>query len=303
MEKNKLGTSDLYVSEIGFGSMSLPDDENAAVSLIHEALERGVNFIDTADLYDQGRIETVIGKALKGKRDQVILATKGGNHWEAGKSGWFWDPSKAYIKAACKESLRRLDTEYIDLYQLHGGTLDDPIDETIEAFEELKKEGLIRHYGISSIRPNVIREYIKRSSIVSVMMQYSILDRRPEEEVLNLLDENRISVIARGPVAKGILSDKGMEKIPAKGYLDYNNDELSKLVWSLKDKTSGARTLSQTAIRYSLSHPAVAVAIPGASRLEQLIGNIETADTPPLSDAELDAIRQLSKAYIYKQHR
>src|SRR5699024_6403991 len=92
-----------------------------------------------------------------------------------------WDPSKKHIKTAVKQSLQRLHTDYIDLYQLHGGTIDDPIDETIEAFEELKTEGLIREYGISSIRPNVIKQYIEKSSIRSVMMQYNLLDRRPEE--------------------------------------------------------------------------------------------------------------------------
>jgi 1-deoxyxylulose-5-phosphate synthase len=303
MKKNRLGTSDLLVSEIGFGSMSLPMDEKKAMSLIEESLNHGVNFIDTADLYDQGRIESLIGKAIKGKRDQVIIATKGGNHFEPGKTGWYWDPSKAYIKQACKESLSRLGTNYIDLYQLHGGTIDDPVDETIEAFEELKQEGLIRYYGISSIRPNVIREYVKRSSMVSVMMQYSILDRRPEEDVLEMLAEHHISVIARGPVAKGILSNQGLNKIPEKGYLDYTSDELRRLVEILKENTSGARTLSQTAIRYSLNAEAVATAIPGASRTEQLLANIETADTPPLTPEEISLIKNASHASLYDQHR
>ncbi|MGV3487303.1 MAG: aldo/keto reductase [Tuberibacillus sp.] len=303
MNKNRLGTSDLYVSRIGFGTMSLPDDEKTAVRIIDEAVDRGVNFFDTADLYDQGRIESVLGKALKGKRENVIIATKGGNHWEPGKPGWYWDPSKEYIKNACKESLRRLGTDYIDLYQLHGGTIADPIDETIEAFEELKKEGLIRYYGISSIRPNVIREYINKSSIISVMMQYSILDRRPEEEVLDLLHQNQISVIARGPVAKGILSDRGESKISEKGYLDYNESELHTLVKNLKEKTDRERSLSHTAILYSLHHPAVATAIPGASSLEQLIANIEADSAPSLSPDEIAMIKEVSHSNRYDQHR
>ncbi len=137
-----------------------------------------------------------------------MLATKVGNRIIPGQDGWVWDASKAYIMEAVKQSLRRLGTDYIDLYQLHGGTLEDPIDETIEAFETLKEQGWIRWYGISSIRPNVIREYVKRSNIVSVMNQYSIVDRRAEEEVIPLLREHQISIIARGPSAKGILTDK-----------------------------------------------------------------------------------------------
>ncbi|MBM7646218.1 aryl-alcohol dehydrogenase-like predicted oxidoreductase [Scopulibacillus daqui] len=303
MKKNQLGTSDLYVSEIGYGTMSLPKSERNAVYLVNKAIDEGVNFFDTADLYDYGRIEEVLGKAIKGKRDQIILATKAGNHWEPGKEGWFWDPSKAYIKEAVKKSCQRLNTDYIDLFQLHGGTIEDPIDETIEAFEELVQEGIIRYYGISSIRPNVIREYVKKSSIVSVMMQYSILDRRPEEEMLDFLKENNVSVIARGPVGKGILSDNGLNKIPEKGYLDYTSEECRTLVAQLKEKTNSARLLSHTAIRYVLAHPAVAATIPGASREEQLISNLQAADSPDLSDQEIQMIKELSKANQYKQHR
>jgi len=303
MNINQLGQSDLRVTSIGFGTMSLPEDEKSAIKIIDEAYDRGVHFFDTADLYDQGRIETVLGKALKGKRENVIISTKGGNHWEAGQSGWYWDPSKEYIKNACKESLRRLGTDYIDLYQLHGGTIDDPIDETIEAFEELKQEGLIRYYGISSIRPNVIREYVNRSSIVSVMMQYSIFDRRPEEEMLDLLHENHISVIARGPVAKGILSEQGLNKISEKGYLDYTASELRTLVKALKEQTHPDRKLAHTAILYSLAHPAVATVIPGASSLNQLITNIEAQTSPPLTSEEIALIKKVSHANRYEQHR
>lgn len=302
MKKNQLGKSDLFVSEIGFGSMSIGHDEQQGIRLIHEAIDRGVNFIDTADLYGFGEIEETVGKALKGKRRDVILATKAGNHWEEGKEGWYWDPSKDYIKRAAKNSLRRLRTDYIDLLQLHGGTIDDPIDETIEAFEELKQEGLIREYGISSIRPNVIREYVRRSHIVSVMMQYSILDRRPEETALPLLKENNISVIARGPVAKGMLSDKAADKTPDNGFLDYSKEEVldvARKVQSLKDEN---RSASQIALRYALSHPAVATVIPGASRLEQLIENIDAANVKLTAD-EIENIRQLSKANVYDKHR
>src|SRR4029079_841005 len=125
------------------------------------------------------------------------------NQWKNDGDGWTWNPRKEYILTAIDQSLKRLHTNYIDLYQLHGGTIDDPIDETIEAFELLKKQGKILHYGISSIRPNVIREYVKRSAIVSVMMQYSLADRRPEEAILDLLKQNNISVLARGVLAQG----------------------------------------------------------------------------------------------------
>lgn len=300
MKKNRLGGSGLFVGEIGLGCMSLGTEEEKAVSLIHEALERGVTLLDTADLYDSGRNEELVGKAIRGRREQVVLATKVGNRRIPGQEGWSWDPSKAYILSAVKESLRRLGTDYIDLYQLHGGTMEDPIDETIEAFEQLKREGVIREYGISSIRPNVIREYASRSSIVSVMNQYSIVDRRAEETVLPLLEEKGISLVARGPVASGALA---ANREPSKGVPDYELEELVQLRGQLERLTDEGRSLSQLAIRYSLSHPAVAVAIPGASSREQLLQNISAADIPALTEEEVRLIRRLSKAGVYKVHR
>lgn len=300
MKMNRLGTSELIVSEIGLGCMSLGTEESKAISLIHEALDRGVNFLDTADLYDAGTNEEIVGKAIKGRRDRVILATKVGNRRIPGQDGWVWDASKAYILSAVKDSLRRFGTDYIDLYQLHGGTIEDPIDETIEAFEQLKQEGVIREYGISSIRPNVIREYVSRSSIVSVMNQYSIVDRRGEEEVFPLLQEHQISVIARGPLASGALA---ANREPAKGVLDYELDELLELRRKLQELETPDRSLTQLAIRYSLAHPAVAVVIPGVSSREQLLQNLAAADVPELSAEEVDLIRSVSKANQYTLHR
>ena len=145
--------------------MSLGENDEANSRLLNEAFDKGINFFDTADLYQKGFNETTVGKALKEKRKEVIIATKVGNQWREDGSGWDWNPNKAYIFSAVEKSLQRLQSDYIDLYQLHGGTIDDPIDETIEAFELLKQQGKIRYYGISSIRPNVIREWIKRSNI------------------------------------------------------------------------------------------------------------------------------------------
>jgi Predicted oxidoreductases (related to aryl-alcohol dehydrogenases) len=302
MKKNRLGQSDLYVSEIGLGCMSLGTEEAPAVRIIHEALDAGVNFLDTADLYDAGRNEELVGLAIRGRRSEVIVATKVGNRRIPGRDGWVWDPSKAYIISAVHDSLRRLGTDYIDLYQLHGGTIDDPIDETIEAFEELKKEGLIRWYGISSIRPNVIREYARRSNIVSLMSQYSMLDRRPEEETLRLIERCGIGLIARGPLAGGILTESGAAKAE-RDYLDYSREELPEVRRKLLELCGSGRTLAQSAIRYALADPAVATVIPGASSLGQLRLNLSAASAPPLTDDEIAAIRAVTRPNRYEQHR
>ncbi|MFD0672842.1 aldo/keto reductase [Cohnella sp. GCM10027633] len=300
MRKNRLGGSDLFVGEIGLGCMSLGTEERTAVSIVHEALDQGVNLLDTADLYDGGRNEEIVGAAIRGRREKVVLATKVGNRRAPGQSGWTWDPSKAYILSAVKDSLKRLGTDYIDLYQLHGGTIDDPIEETIEAFEQLKQEGVIRAYGISSIRPNVIREYVARSGIVSVMNPYSIVDRRAEETVLPLLQERGVSVIARGPLASGALA---ANREPVKGVPDYELEELVELRERLRPLTNDGRSLTQLAIRYSLSDPAVAAVVPGASSREQLLRNVAAANVPALSEEEVAAVRKLSKANVYGLHR
>src|ERR1700733_3678310 len=158
MEYSFLGKSDLKISRIGFGCMSLDPKDSNAVKILHRALDAGINYFDTADLYNKGENETMLGKAFQDVRHKLILATKVGNQWRDDGSGWDWNPSKKYILSAVDQSLKRLQTDHIDLYQLHGGTLEDPIDEIIETFELLKQQGKILYYGISSLRPNVIRE-------------------------------------------------------------------------------------------------------------------------------------------------
>ena len=304
-QKRRLGTSDLEVSELGLGCMSLGTDKSKAESIIRSAIDEGINFFDTADLYDFGENEKIIGGVLQPFRDKVIVSTKGGNHWNNGKDGWYWDPSKAYIKEAVKNSLKRLNTDYIDLYQLHGGTLEDRIEETVEAFEELKSEGYIRYYGISSIRPNVIREYLQKSNIVSVMMQYSLLDRRPEEKALPLFNDHGISAITRGSLAKGLLSDNMLERVSAsireKGYLDYSFSEISDLIERLKAYFH--RPLNEVALHYNLAQPAVASVVVGASSVEQLKQNVQAIKSEKLTTHEIDLLQSLTKRSVYQQHR
>jgi aryl-alcohol dehydrogenase-like predicted oxidoreductase len=303
LKKRKLGNSDLWVTELGLGCMSIGTEEKAAREIIETALNEGINYFDTADLYNFGANEKIVGAALKGVRENVILATKVGNRWNPDKTGWSWDPSKSHIKEAVKQSLKRLGTDYIDLYQLHGGTIEDNIDETIEAFEELKSEGYIRFYGISSIRPNVIREYVKKAHVVSVMMQYSILDRRPEEEAFPLLNENGISVVTRGPLAKGLLSDKMLEKVSQKGYQDYSEKELLDVLPLLRDKLASDRSFTEIALQYNLAHPAVASVIAGASSPKQVRINAQSIKSQPLTEQEVTFIKEITKAGIYKEHR
>ncbi len=295
MEYKIIGKSNLKTSEIGFGCMSLlkaPEPEAGA--LIQRAIEAGINYFDTADLYDKGENEILVGKLLKPVRNKIILATKVGNQWREDGSGWDWNPRKGYILQAVDKSLQRLQTDYIDLYQLHGGTIDDPVEETIEAFEQLVQQGKIRYYGISSIRPNVIRKYVELSDIQSVMMQYSLLDRRPEEEMLKYLHQHRISVLARGVLAQGLLINK-----PAKDYLGHSSGEVLQLQQALSQEKSSASALS---IHYVLRNAATAGAVIGFRSLQQLEDVLAAYNAKP-GDEALEHLAQLIFPNKYTDHR
>ena len=298
MEYRKLGKSGLKVSGIGFGCMSLGKELEPAVWLIHRAIDSGINFFDTANLYDKGLNETIVGKALKEKRNDVILATKVGNQWRSDGSGWDWNPRKDYILAEVEESLRRLGTDHIELYQLHGGTINDPIDETIEAFELLVQQGKIRYYGISSIRPNVIREWVKRSSITSVMTQYSLLDRRPEESTLELLHQNNIGVLTRGSLAQGLLINK-----PPKPYLNFEEEEVQRAAELIRKYSTENRGATQTSLQYVLNHPAVTSVVVGIRTPEQLKEAVKVFDVPLITGNEVQNIKHTLPANRYEDHR
>lgn len=299
MKYKKLGKSGLEVSEVSFGCMSLGDDQGANTALLHRALDKGITFFDTADLYQKGENEVTVGKAFRGMRTSVILATKVGNQWRPDGSGWDWNPSKAYILRAVEDSLKRLQTDYIDLYQLHGGTIEDPIAETIEAFELLRQQGKIRAYGISSIRPNVIREYVNRSNISSVMMQYSLLDRRPEETCFGLLQEHEIGVLARGSYAQGLLLGK-----PPKPYLNRSKEEVAAAAEAVNRLASASnRTAAEVAARFVLQHPAVTTAVLGIRTAAQLQDALQVAGAGPLPQTAVDTLKQIAQPNQYEQHR
>jgi aryl-alcohol dehydrogenase-like predicted oxidoreductase len=297
MDYRKLGKSDLNVSRIAFGCMSLKGTEAENERIIHQAMEYGINYFDTADIYDNGRNEEALGKAIKEVRSSLIIASKVGNQPRADGSGLDWNPRKEYILKQVEGSLQRLQTDYIDLYQLHGGTINDPVDETIDAFETLKQQGKIRHYGISSIRPNVIREYVQRSTMVSVMMQYSLLDRRAEEEAFQLLQEHNISVVARGTVATGLLVDK-----EPKAYLNYTTEQVKEAA-AIIAELSKNRTAAQTAIQFALHHPAVTSAVVGIRTLEQLKEAAEVFSVPALAEEELQQLSSAIDVNFYQEHR
>lgn len=300
MQKNIL-KSGIEISELGLGCMSLGTDYKKAQPIIGSAIDNGITYFDTADIYDQGVNEEIVGKALKKyqNRDDIVIGTKVGNRL-TDDGHMTWDPSKKHIKESVKGSLKRLGLNHLDLYQLHGGTIDDPLDETISAFDELKQEGYIRAYGISSIRPNVIDYYLKNSQIETLMSQFNLIDNRPES-LINDVHDKQVKILARGPVFKGLLTSKSVDVIDEKfknGVLDYTQDELGSTIASIKELESNLTALS---FKYLTSHDAMGSIIVGASSVEQLEENVRNY-YKEISLDQIKSARNRVKDIEYTQH-
>ena len=296
MKKRTLGQSEFQISEISFGCMSLSPDAAQANQVIAAAIDAGINYFDTADLYDRGVNEQIIGAALKKHRQNIILATKVGNRWEEGKDGWHWDTSAAYIKQAVYNSLQRLQTDYIDLYQLHGGTIDDNWEEIIDTFEGLKKDGIIREYGISSIRPNVFVPFLENSDAISNMMQFNIFDERASE-FFSSIEAAGASVVTRGTLAKGLLTNEWRERL--KGFMSYNETEAKALLEKLEQQFEDVHA---AALAFNLQYNAVASTVIGARTVEQLTQNL-VAYEKAQSIQDIAIVSNWTKKDRYTDHR
>src|SRR6476661_2271507 len=198
---------------------------------------------------------------------------------------------------AVEDSLRRLQTDHIGLYQLHGGTLDDPIEETIGAFEDLVRQGKILYYGISSIRPSVIRAWVERSRLSSVMVQYSLLDRRPEESVLPLLQEKGKGVLVRGALAQGLLIDK-----PAKPYLGHQASAVAQAAEAIAS-IAGNENRTVAAMGYVWEHPAVTSIVAGIHTMLQLDQALEAWQRGSLTQNSYRKLGASIRPNLYTEHR
>lgn len=286
------------MSRIAFGCMSLDPSRGDHAPLVNQAIDAGINLFDTADLYNRGDNETMLGKALGSRRKEVLIATKVGNQWNPDGSGWQWNPRRDYILRAADDSLRRLGTDYIDLYQLHGGTIDDPYEEALDAFETLRQQGKIRYYGISSIRPNVIRRFAASLALSTVMMQYSLLDCRPEETCLSLLQSKGIGVLARGTVAGGLLTGK-----TPKAYLDHTAEAVARAATAVRSLATARQTApAAVAIGFALANAAVSSAVVGIRSQQQLADALQ-ATAMSFTPEEYAALRQAAPKLLYKEHR
>ena len=296
MKKRQLGTSNLHISEISLGCMSLPPNPAEAEEVIHAAIDAGINYFDTADLYNQGDNEKVVGAALKPHRQNIYLASKVGNRWEEGKEGWSWDTSANYINKAVRDSLQRLQTDYLDLYQLHGGTTEDNWEEITDTFESLKKEGLIREYGISSIRPNVFMPFLQNSDAISNMMQFNIFDERASE-FFDQIQQTGASVVTRGSIAKGLLTNEWRTRL--KSYMNYDEAAAKDVLQKIEQQFDDVHA---AALAFNLQYPTVASTVIGARTVTQLQQNLHAYEKAQTMQ-NFSEIDSWTKTDRYTEHR
>ena len=307
MKYRTLGRTGLRVSAIGLGTMVHaghfgPMKDSESLGAIDTALDLGVNFIDTSDAYGAGYSETLLGNALKGKRDKVIIATKGGNVMVGPNRGKrIFEPE--YISRVMDESLQRLQTDYIDLYQLHNPTVDVIEQGAVwEVLERAKQAGKIRHYGVSI---NTMEEGIaavKDGRSETIQVEYNLLTQEPAEKIFPLAQHANVGIITRIPLKRGILTGKLTVADEARFQGEDVRARSFKGEPFAKDLAKAAqlgflvhgpvKNLTQAALAFCIAHPAVSIAIPGARNAEQMRENAAGADVE-IPAVDLQKVAQL----------
>jgi len=307
MKHTRLGRTGLQVSRLCLGTMTfgLQCDEPTSVAIMDRAADGGITFFDTADVYPLGgtgdtigRTEEIVGRWLKGRRERFILATK--CFGRSGPARWDQGNSRKHILDAVDASLRRLQTDYIDLYQLHGPDPETPIDETLRALEDVVRSGKVRYVGCSNFLAYQVARALGRSEALgvvrfdSVQPRYNLLFREPERELLPLCAEEGIGVIPYNPIAGGLLSGKHTNAAPppegtrftlgtaASRYQDrYWHEGMFEAVERMRPLAGQAdMSLPQMAVAWVLANPAITAPIIGASRPEQLNDTLAAVERP-----------------------
>ncbi len=292
MEIRELGRSGLSVSAIGLGCMGMtgfygPADEQEALATLDRALELGVNFFDTADVYGPFANEELIGKWMQGKRDRVILATKFGNEvLPDGKTRINGTPE--YVRKACEASLKRLGTDHIDLYYQHRIDLNVPVEETVRAMADLVKEGKVRYLGLSEPSAKSIRRAHAVHPIAAVQNEYSLFTRDPEGEILDTMRELGIGLVPFAPLGRGFLTGdlKGIDQLSPRdarhSFPRFQGENFEKNVALVQRVVEVAkeigRTPAQVALAWVLAQGNDIVPIPGAKRRNHLEQNVAAVD-------------------------
>ena len=304
--QRQLGKQGPQVSALGLGCMGLSDfysssgsSEAQSIALIHRALDLGVTFLDTADVYGPHTNEQTVGKALKGRRDKVVLATKFGIVRQPGSSYRGVSGSPEYVRSSCEASLQRLGVDHIDLYYQHRVDPSVPIEDTVGAMAELVQQGKVRYLGLSEAAPSTIRRAHKVHPITALQTEYSLWSRDPEDEILPTLRELGIGFVPYSPLGRGFLAGrfKKLEDLAAddwrresprfQGENFAKNLELVEQIKAIAEQKGC--TPSQLALAWLLSQGTDIVPIPGTTSLARLEENL-AAPGIVLSKAELERI-------------
>jgi myo-inositol catabolism protein IolS len=305
VQYRQLGRSGITVSEIGFGAWAIggdawgPVEDRQSLEAIHRAIDLGVTFIDTADVYGDGRSERLVGQAIAGRRDRVVVSTKGGlmGHHRDPEGKPVYDRPQKVIDA-CDASLRRLGTDYIDVYWCHiWWHKPEETDAFLLAFEQLKTSGKVRAVGVSTDGIDHVRHFNRHGLIDAVQFDYSILNRNAEKDILPYAAEQHLGCVVRGPLHKGMLSGKFSadtsfragdlrERWPGEQWYPAALEK----VQSLREIAGPAKPLTHVALQFVLAQPAVSVAIPGAKDATQVEQNVAASLHPPIGNDDLSAI-------------
>src|SRR5579885_3392471 len=305
MEKRKLGSQGLVVSTMGLGCMGMSQaygapDEAESVATLHRAIELGIDFVDTADVYGNHHNEELLGKTLKPYRDRIVIATKFGNVFSGGKRSVNGRPE--YVRSACEGSLRRLGVDHIDLYYQHRVDPNVPIEETVGAMADLVRQGKVRYLGLSEAAPATLRRAHAVHPITALQTEYSLWSRDPEDAILPTCRELGIGFVAYSPLGRGFLTGRfrRFEDLPPDDYRRHhprfqgenfqkNLDLVRKLEEIAREKGC---TPAQLALAWVLARGSDIVPIPGTKRRERLEENARAVDIRLTPDdlARLDAV-------------